>query len=361
MKKVLFILGYKMYPDITGGMEIFNYRMIEGLQDQLDVYYTCGRDLGFEKASCLRLRKLRPEKYLWPLQVFLHLLRHPELRSVVFSYSEASPVVWRLFTRMTRKLHLRSTVVLHFGNPHTGTSQKTLERFFKSAGTVIAVSPDIKRNYDAAFGLDCTVLPPAIPFKPSGKSREEIRSAWGIPSDAFVISMVGSLKGMKNPDTAIDCLSSLTEDERARVKPFLLYAGDGPMANQLKEKVAASGLSDRVLFLGRIPQEKVCDVFKGSDCYLIASDFEGTSLSLMEAMANGLPILASDAPGLRDMIEDGRNGLLFIRRDVSSLKQCILRYHSDPSLAASAGEQAREEYRRHYSFDAVAAQYRELL
>ena len=133
------------------------------------------------------------------------------------------------------------------------------------------------------------------------------------------------------------------------------------MANQLKEKVAASGLSDRVLFLGRIPQEKVCDVFKGSDCYLIASDFEGTSLSLMEAMANGLPILASDAPGLRDMIEDGRNGLLFIRRDVSSLKQCILRYHSDPSLAASAGEQAREEYRRHYSFDAVAAQYRELL
>ena len=189
----------------------------------------------------------------------------------------------------------------------------------------------------------------------------EVRSAWGIPSDAFVISMVGSLKGMKNPDTAIDCLSSLTENERARVKPFLLYAGDGPLANPLKEKVAAAGLSDKVLFLGRIPQEKVCEVMRGSDCYLIASDFEGTSLSLMEAMANGLPVIASDAPGLRGMIEDGRSGLLFTRRDTASLKQCILRYQSDPLLAAAVGKRAREEYRMHYSFDAVAAQYRALL
>ena len=360
-KKVLIVLGYKMYPDITGGMEVFNYRLIEALQDRLDLSYTCGRDLGFEKARYLPLRRVRPEKWLFPLQVFKHLLRHRDIRSVVFSYSEASWVIWWIFTLMTRWLKLRSTIVIHFGNPHTGSSRSVLSAFFHSAQTVIAVSKDIKRNYDAAFGLDCLVVPPAIPFRHSPKTKEQLRSEWGIPPDAFVISMVGSLKEMKNPDTALDCLSSFSQEEHAAVHPFLLYAGDGPMLPALQAMADSTGLSRQVSFLGRIPQDRVSEVMTCTDCFLIASDFEGTSLSLMEAMSNGLPILASDVPGLRDMITDGQNGLLFERRDAASLKQCILRFFKHPELRVTTGNNALADFVRDYRFETVLNRYLEIL
>lgn len=360
-KKVLFVLGYKMYPDITGGMEVFNYRLIEAMQEKVDVSYTCGRDLGFDKARHLPLRCIRPEKWLFPLQVFSHLMRHRDIRSVVFSYSEASWVIWWLFTLLTRWLHLRSTIVIHFGNPHTGSSHKILSSFFHSAQTVIAVSKDIKRNYDAAFGLNCLFVPPAIPFGHSLESKVKIRKDWNIPQNAFVIAMVGSLKGMKNPDTAIDCLSSFSKEEITAVQPFLLYAGDGPMLPALRARTDSEGLNGKVSFLGRIPQDKVADVMACTDCFLISSDFEGTSLSLMEAMSNGLPILASDVPGLRDMITDGHNGLLFGRRDAASLKQSVLRYFRCPTLRSETGNNALADFTENYSFETVLNRYLDVL
>lgn len=360
-KKVLFVLGYKMYPDITGGMEVFNYRLIEALQDRTDISYTCGRDLGFERARHLPLRPIRPEKWLFPLQVFRHLLRHRDIRSVVFSYSEASWVIWWIFTLMTKWLKLQSTIVIHFGNPHTGSSRSVLSAFFHSAQTVIAVSKDIKRNYDAAFGLHCLVVPPAIPFTHSPKNKEQLRCEWGLPQNAFVISMVGSLKEMKNPDTAIECLSSFSQEEHAAVHPFLLYAGDGPMLPALQAMADSTGLSRQVSFLGRIPQDRVSEVMTCTDCFLIASDFEGTSLSLMEAMSNSLPILASNVPGLKDMVTDGQNGLLFERRNAVSLKQGILRYFKNPGLRTKTGTNARTDFSQYYSFETVLNRYLEVL
>ena len=360
-KTVLFALGYKMYPDITGGMEIFNYRLIEALQDDLEVYYTCGRDLGFKSARYLPLSERRPQKVLLPLQVLRHLLRHREIRSVVFSYSEASWFIWWLYTLMTKWLHLRSTIVIHFGNPSTGSAKHVLQAFFRSATNVIAVSEDIKRNYDSAFGLNCQVIPPAIPFRKALEDRSALREEWGISPDGFLISMVGSLKGMKNPDTAIRALAGFTKEETDQVRPYLLLAGDGPSRTTLEQEVTDLGLQGRVRFLGRIPQEQVCRVLHASDCFLIASDFEGTSLSLLEAMSNGLPILASDVPGLKDMIRDGDNGLLFPCKDAAALKAGILRLHSDPDAARKMGQNAVRSFEVDYSFDRVRQLYLDIL
>ena len=360
-KKAIFVLGYRMYPDVTGGMEIFNYQLIRSLQEEMDISYICGRDLGFGKARCLLLRPWRPQKFLLPLQVFRHLLRHREIRSVVFSYSEASSLIWLQYAWITRLLHLRSTVVIHFGNPSAGARNGALKAFFRSAAQVIAVSEDIKRNYDAAFGVDCRVVPPTIPFLPSQEDRAALRDAWGIAPDRFVICMAGSLKGMKNPDTVLECLARMTPEENATLRPFLLLAGDGPMRSALERSVEEAGLQDRVRFLGQLPQDRIRDVLEASDCYVSASDFEGTSLSLMEAMSHRLPIVASDVPGLRDMIRDGRNGLLFVRRDPESLRDCLLRIHADPALARLLGENAARDFEQDYGFDRVRRTYLDLL
>ena len=360
-KKVLVGLGYKMYPDITGGMEMYNYRWIAALQDEMEISYACGRDLGFSRARHLPLSEWRPQKLLLPLQVLRHLLRHREIKSVVFSYSEASWVIWRLFTLFTRWMHLRTTIVIHFGNPSTGSAKRVLNAFFPSAANVFAVSEDIKRNYDAAFGLHCRIVYPTMPFRRSSRTREQLRQDLGIAPDAFSIAMVGSLKEMKNPDTALACLALFSADELHILRPILLLAGDGPMRERLEQYAAKHGLQERVRFLGCIPQEKVCEVMSISDCFLIASDFEGTSLSLMEAMFNGLPIIASDVPGIRDMVTDQKNALLFPRKDASALKACILRFHQDPELARTTGQRAAQTFAERYSFDHVRQTYLETL
>ena len=356
---MLFVLGYEMYPDITGGMEVFNYHLIETLQEDAVVWYCCGRDLGFPSAHHLLIRGTRPQKILIPLQVFFHLCRHREINSVVFSYSEASWVVWWLYTLITKFLHLKSTIVIHFGNPFTGSSRRILKAFFHSAANVIAVSEDIKRNYDAAFGLDCRVLYPAIPFRTSCSDSMALRKKWGIGSDSFVISMVGSLKDMKNPDTLLNAISGLSRQEVGRMQPVVLYAGDGPMMDSLESQ--ASSIDAQVVFLGRLPHERIADVMACSDCYVIASDFEGTSLSLMEAMFNGVPIVASDVPGLNDMILDGINGLLFPLRNPVELMKCILRLFSDPVLSRKMGENAIRTFHERYDFRTIADHYLELI
>ena len=128
------------------------------------------------------------------------------------------------------------------------------------------------------------------------------------------------------------------------------------------EKLAADlGVKNHVHFLGCIPQEQVRDVLFASDCFLIASDFEGSSISLMEAMYNSLPIIASDVPGVKDMVTDGENALLFPCRDSTALNACIQRFRNNPELARACGMHARISYEEKYSFDLVRQTYLEAL
>lgn len=93
------------------------------------------------------------------------------------------------------------------------------------------------------------------------------------------------------------------------------------MYTTLEDYVNRNNLSERVRFLGIIPNDKVCDIFSLTDIYIIASDFEGTSISLLEAMFNAKPIIASNVPGLNDMIFSGENGLLFEHNSCAELKK----------------------------------------
>jgi len=99
----------------------------------------------------------------------------------------------------------------------------------------------------------------------------------------------------------------------ARQNPSLrlLLGGTGSQEEKIRQIVRNNGVEDKIRFLGKIPQEELPEIFRASDLYVSASHSDGSSVTLMEALACGKPVLVSDIPGNREWVSDGQNGWLF--------------------------------------------------
>lgn len=359
--RILFLLNSGVYPYVTGGMEVFNYYLIKSLKDRMDVRDFGRYPLDYEGTKHYKSWCVRPTKYTLPFQLFLHCLLHPSERNILISFSSAHAIYWYLTALVIRLLGIKSTVVIHYGKAVPEDHPDYYRYFFKVQRHVLAVSEDIKKNYDAAFGTNCRVIYPLVPFAKATEDKTYYRQKYGVPQDALIISMVGTVKGMKNPDTLIDALAEMTEDVRTRLKPFAVFAGRNLMTEALEQRASEKGVSEYVKFLGQLPKENVGEVMVMTDIYLIASDFEGTSVSLLEAMFNKKDIIISRAPGLVDMIEEGKEGLAFETRNASALKDCILEIVDNPQQAERRAEAAYARYNERYDYQKVVDAYEELL
>lgn len=357
MKKLFFILGKGIYPNIVGGMEIFNYYFIKSLRDKFDITYTSTQPLDIDNLKRIKTYSIKPTKIFSPLQVLLHLLFKPSIKKVVISYSAAHWMVWYLYTLINTLLRKDYYVIIHYGDTTPKGSYKTYKRFFDNAKKVIAVSDDIKKNYDSKYNINCEVLYPLVPFEKNTTEKATLRKEYNIPANAHLITMVGSIKGMKNPDTLIEALSLFTKEEIKRHNIHIAYAGKGNMVETLKKKAIENGLSENVHFLGFVPKEEVNKVFKMSDNYVIASDFEGTSVSLLEAMFNHTPIIASNAPGIKDMVKHQHSALLFETRNATDLNKCIKELMRNPELGKELGNNAYKDFISKYNYNDMLNAY----
>lgn len=363
MKKnnILFLLNSGVYPYRTGGMEVFNYYLIKLLKDRMDVRDFGCYPLDFQGTKHYRYRSIRPSTFILPLQLFLHFLLHPNERNILVSFSSAHAIFWYLTALVIKFFGIKSTTVIHYGKTVPKDHSDYYHYFFRVQRNVVAVSEDIKKNYDAAFGTNCRVIHPLVPFVDATESKEFYRKKYGVPQDTLVISMVGTVKGMKNPDTLIDALAEMTEEERKEIKPFAVFAGRGSMIEEMKQRAEKKGMGEYVKFLGQVPKENVGEIMALTDIYLIASDFEGTSVSLLEAMYNKKKIIISRAPGLVDMISEGKEGLAFETRNASALKECITEIAHNPQQAEVRAEAAFEKYMERYDYQKVVDAYEALL
>ncbi len=106
----------------------------------------------------------------------------------------------------------------------------------------------------------------------------------------------------------------------------LMIFGQGSQEEQLKKIAAQSGESDKIYFGGTVPLEQLPEVYRSADVYVSASHSDGASVSLMEALACGLPVLASDIPGNREWITPGENGWLFEIGNSTRLSQYLIEF-----------------------------------
>jgi glycosyltransferase involved in cell wall biosynthesis len=158
----------------------------------------------------------------------------------------------------------------------------------------------------------------------------------GLPQHAPVILGVGRLVPQKRFDLLIEALAS---DQDALEEWHLVLVGEGPLQAELEQRVAAAGLTGRVHFPGRTPA--IGGWYRRADIFALSSDFEGYPNALLEAMARGLAVVATDCEtGPADLVEDGVNGLLVPPGDQRALAEALVRLAGDRDLRARLGRAA---------------------
>jgi glycosyltransferase involved in cell wall biosynthesis len=182
--------------------------------------------------------------------------------------------------------------------------------------------------------------------RPSPDRRRRVRSEHGIPKDAEVVVAVGRLEHQKGYRYLIDAAARLA----GRPRLVLLIVGrDGHMSADLKHQVRRLGLDGSVRFLGH--RDDVPDLLAAADLLALPSLHEGAAGAAIEAMALGLPVVASDLAPLRDVMEDGASGLLVPVASPDALAETIARVLEDRSLAGTLGTRGREIFERRFTLD----------
>jgi glycosyltransferase involved in cell wall biosynthesis len=187
-----------------------------------------------------------------------------------------------------------------------------------------------------------------------------VRAALGIPPGAPVIGTVGRLVEIKRQDLLIAAFRRV----RDRVADaHLLLVCDGPWMGRLREQVAGLGLADRVHFAGY--QGQPAPYLQAMDLFALTSRSEGMPLSVLEAWAAGMPVVATRVGGLPELIEDGRTGLLVEFGDEAALVDALAGLIADRPAARRLGEAGRDRVESRFSLHRMADEYhrhyRELL
>lgn len=166
---------------------------------------------------------------------------------------------------------------------------------------------------------------------------KEKKKELNINEDEKVIGCVGNLRYQKNYPNLIKGFR-IVENKLGKVR--LIIAGEGKRKGELEALIKGLGLNGKVLLLG--PRHDIPEVMKIMDVYCLASTFEGLPLSLLEAMAAGLPVVGTDVPGIRDVIIHERNGLLVPPDNPGELSTALIRILTDQGLAKDLSEKGRE-------------------
>jgi len=190
-------------------------------------------------------------------------------------------------------------------------------------------------------------------FTPDAASRASLRAELGLDDDTLCIGCVANLLPVKDHVTLLKAAGRLSEQS---VAWRLLLIGDGPEQENLEAFVDQHPeLKGRVLFLGS--SSRVPELLQAMDVFVMPSIAEGICNSLLEAMATGVPVVATAVGGTPEVVVDGESGLLVPARDAAALSARLLQIWSQPDLRRRLGQNARQRVRDEFSIEAMVRAY----
>lgn len=183
-----------------------------------------------------------------------------------------------------------------------------------------------------------------------------LRARLHLPPQAEVVGMVARLAPQKGVGHFLDAAAQVL---RARPQTVFVLAGGGPLEHEVRTRAAALGLDrDRMKILGHV--EAAEELYPAFDVLALSSLYEGLPYVLLEAMARGVPVVATAVQGSRDAVEDGVTGLLALSGDAQALGGQILRLLADAALRQRIGAAALERVRQHFSLGHFIGAHRQL-
>lgn len=232
---------------------------------------------------------------------------------------------------------------------------------YRRVDSVVALSAELEAGFrgDPNFRGEVLRLPngvDAVAFAPADAvARRAVRDRLGIPRDAFVIFSAGQLDFRKRVVDIVEAAG------RSGVRPVCVALA-GPTSPYRRDALALAAATEAlpagasVVLLGQLSHDELPEAYRAADAFVLASSSEGMPNALLEAMATGLPCLASDVPGSRDVLCEG-GGRLFRLGDVGALGRELEALARDPSAAAELGRQARQVVLARHSLEALAGDY----
>jgi glycosyltransferase involved in cell wall biosynthesis len=166
---------------------------------------------------------------------------------------------------------------------------------------------------------------------------------------------VANLRAEKGHDVLIDAIAKC----RTRSAIEFQFAGDGPCRAALEARAASRGVAHRIAFLGE--RHDVASLLSAADLFILPSRTEAFPNGALEAMAAGLPVIASRTGGLCELIEDGVTGVLVPPGNAAALADAIVRLSEDPPYAAALGAAARRAVVEHYTLAAMTSAFSQLV
>jgi glycosyltransferase involved in cell wall biosynthesis len=186
-----------------------------------------------------------------------------------------------------------------------------------------------------------SVLPNPSPVLGELGQRDELRRAFGL--NGATLAFAGRLTAQKALGRALEAVAGADG-------VTLVIAGEGPEREPLEARARELGIGSRVTFLGAQPRERIIELFHAADATILSSSWENFPHTVVEALAVGTPVLATEAGGVSEVVHDGVNGLLVAAGDTAALGEAVRRFFADDELrerlraaaAASVSEYAPE-------------------
>lgn len=226
-----------------------------------------------------------------------------------------------------------------------------------ASDAVTAVSESLRRSTVEQLGLDpggIEVIPNFIQPERYDRVRgTQGARRWAKPGERVLVH-VSNFRPVKRVLDVLEVYLKVREAMPAR----LLFIGDGPDRARLEQRCREVGCCDKVMFLGNLPA--VEEVLTGADLFLLPSSSESFGLAALEALACEVPVIASNAGGIPEVVEHGVNGLLYPVGDVEGMAAGAIELLGDPVRHRTFARRARERAVERFREETIVARYRAL-
>lgn len=306
----------------------------------------------------------------------LHWVQDPKLDALFKKYrptvvhTHLGGIVYAFVLAMKYRTPVRIHTLHSLAEPEMGAGPSRRVRLlaFKyriGSFVPVAIAEEVARTFESLYNYPKpVVIPNGIPtemFTPDVETRRRVRRSIGASPQAIVLIHVGRFAAVKNHEMLVRAFAQLQPSESAPLELWLV--GDGELRETIQQQVHALGLESRVRFLG--VRNDVPDLLRAADVFVFPSRWEGNPLSVLEAMAAGLPVVATAVGGVPELVEDGVSGILVPNEDLEGLTTAMLRMVQQPDLRAQMGRAARcravERFDIQQTVRAYEALYEEIL
>src|SRR6266404_1056784 len=328
---VVVALGRRMECDLD--------RLIE--KDGIEVRYL-GKPPGFDYHMYFRLRRVLQDCRPDIVHTHIQVLRYA-LPSMLFLKGAA--ILHTVHNLAEREIEPRARWIHRYA--------------FHNGVVPVAVAEEVARSVQRLYGIQrCRVISNGIPTEYYARPqtpRNEWRAREGFRDDDVLFLCVARFAPQKNHALL---LKAFAEGPAPDPTAHLILVGEGTLKEQLQDQAKNLGLARRVHFLGL--RTDIPDVLGATDVFVLSSDYEGNPLSVMEAMASGLPIVSTDAGGVPTLFERGKEGFIVARGDAQALGNSMASLLRDRETRVSLGRAAARRAKQNFDVSTMVQAYEEL-